>query len=160
MKKVLGALIVVALICAAGYVVALRWIDGPTRTTVVAPHADPSAQMKPAEPEQQVDPAIASLTKELNAAMTPEAGFPRGSRILSLRIEHGKAILELSSEAKGINGAGDTTESMALQTLLRVVRRCTAVNEISVVLDGKPFVGDHSGDWTDLPVAATSESPQ
>ncbi|MCX6361362.1 MAG: GerMN domain-containing protein [Armatimonadetes bacterium] len=160
MKKVLGALIVVALICAAGYVVALRWIGGPPRTTLVAPHADPPAPTKPAEPEQKVDPAVASLTKELNAAMTPETGFPRGSQVVSLRIEHGKAILELSSEAKGINGAGDTTESMALQTLLRVLRGCSAVNELSVVLDGKPFVGDHSGDWTDLPVAATPESPQ
>ena len=160
MKKVLGAAIIVALISAAGYVVALRWIGGPPPSTVVAPHANQAASPDPSDTEQKADPAIASLTKELNAAMTPEAGFPQGSRVVSLRIDHGKAILDLSSEAKGINGSGDTTESKALQTLLRVLRGCSAVNELSVVLDGKPFVGDHSGDWTDLPVAVTSESPQ
>ena len=160
MKKVLCALIDVALITAAGYVVALRWIGGPPKPAVDQPHADQPTMTETQEPAQKVDPAIALLTKQLGAAMTPEAGFPQGSRVVSLRIEHGKAIVELSAEAAGINGAGDTTESMALQTLLRVLRRCSAVNELSVVLDGKPFVGDHSGDWTDLPVAAASEYPQ
>ncbi len=160
MKKVLGALIVVALITAAGYVVALRWIGGPPKPVVHHPNADQSAMEATEGPVQTTDPVVALLTKQLGAAMTPEAGFPQGSRVVSLRIEHGKAIVELSAEAAGINGAGDTTESMALHTLLRVLRGCSAVNELSVVLDGKPFVGDHSGDWTDLPVAAASEYPQ
>jgi spore germination protein GerM len=105
----------------------------------------------------RINPAgdpIAQTLEQLFA--TTEGGgpsaFPQGTRLLSLKVETGVATLDLGSEFRKINVMGDTGESLAQNALRQALAQFPEVQKMTVLVEGKPFEGEHSGAWVEIPV--------
>jgi hypothetical protein len=105
----------------------------------------------PIDPHQ--DPIKQAVEKQLATADgKAHSAFPVGTKLVSLNVKDGTAILELSPEFKAINKGGDTGESLAYDALRKVLAQFATVKYMRVMVDGKVFEGEHSGAWAEIEV--------
>lgn len=107
--------------------------------------------------ERQLPPGVPDpLRAALDRLAAGEPGaahaLPSGTRILSLNVKTGLAIVDFSQEFLRLSTSGDTSESVAQRALLSALAQFSKVDRVTVMVEGKVFSGEHSGDWVDLPV--------
>ena len=152
------ALVVVAVGAALG-VALMRsgHAPAPARPAAQQPRA-PVAPRPAPSPATADDQAVAKVRAALQdllhrAAEKPsESPFPQGTRLIDLRLEGDRAVIDLSPEFGDIATQGNTTESAAQWALRSALARCPGVRRMRVLLGGKLFEGEHSGPWDDVPV--------
>jgi hypothetical protein len=80
------------------------------------------------------------------------SAFPKGTRLLSLKIQDKLAVLDLSEDFKAVNNMGDTGESLAQNALRDTLAQFPQIEKMRVLVAGRAFEGEHSGPWDDIPV--------
>ncbi len=162
MKK--KTLIWIGICIAIAAIVLWRWLpsrssyyqgNGSIRIPMVQVHNN---QFKMAMRLYHVDPkqdVVAEALRKLlsdGGALSP---FPSGTRLLDLRVQNSIAYVNFSSEFNQIRENGDTTESLAQNALRKTLAQFEQVKAMRIMVDGKPFVGEHS-DWSQpIPVRGT-----
>ena len=104
----------------------------------------------PIDPKK--DPIRQAVEAQLATADGPRSAFPKGTKLVSLSVKDGTAILELSPEFNEIHNLGDTGESLAYNALRDLLAQFRTVKTMRVLVDGKVFEGEHSGAWADVEV--------
>jgi germination protein M len=111
------------------------------------------------KPEKRtIPPGSSQITQTLEALFETAqdnrgaSAFPKGVQLRSVKIENGTATIDLSAAFLGVNQQGDTGESLAYNALRRALAQFPEVEKMRVLVEGKPFEGEHSGAWTDIPV--------
>ncbi|HYO59122.1 N-acetylmuramoyl-L-alanine amidase [Archangium sp.] len=92
----------------------------------------------------QVDPQ-----RNLERIVAERSAFPSGTRVLSVRMQDERVVVELSSEAVA-QGLGDEQADEMVRELLAGLDFFPGIREVEVLVDGKPL-------WKYLP--ASSEPP-
>lgn len=111
---------------------------------------------------QRIPPGGDPVAHTLNALFaTAQEGsgpsaFPTGTRLLNLRIENGLATVDLSAEFRALNRQGDTGESLAQNALRKALAQFPQIERMTVLVEGQPYEGEHSGEWSDIPVRDVS----
>ena len=159
MRRCIIGLILAAASLSLGGWLAMRLL-APVK---LAPQSTPQPshdQLVAPQTGRATEHAEARLRDLIAAANGPRGayGIPKGTRLLSYRAEGDTAIVDLSADFATINNRSDTAESLAQGALLRAVAASPGIRKLRVLVVGKPFEGEHSGEWSDLPVSA-KESP-
>ncbi len=108
--------------------------------------------------KRQIPPGSSQIAQTLEALFETAqdnqgaSAFPKGVKLHSVKIENGIATIDLSADFQGVNQQGDTGESLAYNALRRALAQFPEVEKMRVLVDGKPFEGEHSGAWMDIPV--------
>ena len=99
----------------------------------------------------------------LNDLLKSEAGqavFPKGTRLRTVRVSRGVAVLDFSSEFNSLSTMGDSAESQVQHSLRETLASFPGVKKMRVTVEGKRFESEAT-DWnTPFPVrgeAAPSE---
>ncbi|MFY0529705.1 GerMN domain-containing protein [Archangium gephyra] len=92
----------------------------------------------------QVDPQ-----RNLERIVAEKAAFPSGTRVLSVRMQDERAVVELSSDAVA-QGLGDEQADEMTRELVAGLDFFTGIREVEILVGGKPL-------WTYLP--ESSEPP-
>lgn len=154
MKK--KTLIWIGICIAIAAVVLWRWLphrspfyhgNGRIRLPVVQVHNN---QFKMAMREYRVNPkqdVVAEALRKLLSDGGTLSPFPAGTRLLDLQVQNGIAYVNFSSEFNQIRENGDTTESLAQNTLRKTLAQFEQIKAMRIMVDGKPFEGEHS-DWS------------
>jgi len=104
--------------------------------------------------EDRLEGALKAL---LETSRRPqESAIPPGTRLRSLKVEGGTATVDLSGEFKAVGERGSTGESLAQNALRQVLAQFPQVERMVVLVDGRPFEGEHA-DWTG-PIPVRDES--
>ncbi len=93
-------------------------------------------------------PALAQLEpqRNLERIVAERSAFPPGTRVLSVRLEDSRAVVELSAEAVA-QGLGDEQADAMVRELLEGLDFFTGLRELEVLVDGQPL-------WKYLPAAS------
>lgn len=98
-------------------------------------------------------PARALEALFAQAQTSPQVSpVPKGVRLQELRLENGVARIDLSAEFRGVNEMGNTGESNAQNALRKSLSQYPSVKFMTISVDGKLFEGQHSGEWSEVPV--------
>ena len=100
-----------------------------------------------------VESAVAALVATANEPGV--SAIPRGTRLLSVVVKDGVATIDLSKEFNALGTMGDTGESLAQNALRRSLAQFPEVERMTVRVDGAVYGGEHSGEWSDIPVRDT-----
>jgi hypothetical protein len=103
--------------------------------------------------------AIEALLATADDPSRPSA-MPKGTRLLSVAVERDVATIDLSKEFRALDTMGDTGESLAQRALRRALAQIPGVERMNVMVEGTLYSGEHSGDWSDIPVRDTGAAPQ
>jgi hypothetical protein len=132
----------------------------PPRDTIkiTTPKHDPAQNdVVPEVRDVPIDPKKEPIRQAVEAQLATADGkrnsaFPKGTRLVSLNVKDGTAIVELSPEFNEVNSGGDSGESLAYNALRDVLAQFRTVKYMRVLVDGKVFEGEHSGAWAEVEV--------
>ncbi len=126
----------------------------PPPVTIAPPPSPGVGATPPAAGDEPVDQVRKALDAALSAAAAKPASspFPEGTRLVAVSVHDDLATVALSSEFRNVANQGNTAESAAQQALRAAVAQCPKVARMKVLVEGKPFEGEHSGPWDDVPV--------
>src|SRR5579862_1202362 len=94
---------------------------------------------------------VQKLLDEPDDPVNPRA-IPRNTRLLSLNVKSGLAVVDLSREFNALNDHGSTAEEIAQNSLRETLAQFPQIKKMRVTVEGKQFEGGHSGAWDDVPV--------
>lgn len=160
MKRLALAVLIAAAVAAAGYWYASGTAGkrpaGP-EVRITRPAVKGNAVVLHEEPVRITpggDPIAKTIEKVLaTAAEGPtHSAIPAGTRLLSLHVHDGLAKINLSREFRALSEQGDTGESLAQNALRSALAQFPAVRKMTVLVDGTLYEGEHSGEWSDIPV--------
>lgn len=80
------------------------------------------------------------------------SAIPPGTRLLGVDRDGSRVTIRLSDEFRQLDSFGDTGESLAQNALRAAVAQVPGVQTMTVIVGGKPYEGEHSGEWADVPV--------
>lgn len=154
-----GSVVGLAIGGAAGWYLATRPDDEAPRQVRVSRPVQAGAGVELREQAVTVPRGVDPMRHAVEALAEPageggSSALPAGTRVLSLEVRDGVATLDLSAEFAALAESGMTGESLAQEALLRCMAQFAEVNRLTVTVEGRPFEGEHSGPWTDLPVGA------
>lgn len=100
-------------------------------------------------PSSPTDRLKAALDTDVSAEKNP---YPEGTRVLSVKLDGDTAIIDLSSEFKKLGNLGSQGESDAQSALIKCLAKSPEVQKMRVLVEGKLYEGEHSGEWDAIPV--------
>jgi len=127
-------------------------------TRPVARNNEVILQSEPANIPRSGDP-IENTLNALFATATDDKGasaIPNGTRLLSLKVENGLATLNLNADFARLGEEGNTATSLAQNALRKALAQFPQVQRMTVLVEGKTFEDEHSGEWSDIPVRDAS----
>ena len=84
--------------------------------------------------------ALSPAQDALNALLSrPNSPLPAGTRLLSVKAVDGLATVNLSHELRDNFTGGDSGETRAVNSLLRILGRFETVSRVQVLVEGKPI---------------------
>ena len=95
----------------------------------------------------QVDPQ-----RNLERIVAEKAAFPSGTRVLSVRMQDERVVVELSADAVA-QGLGDEQADEMARELVAGLDFFTGIHEVEILVEGKPL-------WTYLPASSEPPAPQ
>jgi germination protein M len=166
MRRVLLALIIIVAVVGAGYFLAQRK-SGPSQGDNSTYRND--GKVKISRPKfDNNEPRLENETKEISTKGDPivntmeallatseegegKSAFPKGTKLLSLKVESGVATVDLSKDFKVLSSGGDTARSLAQNSIRKALAQFPSVKKMSVLVEGKLF-SDESGEWENISV--------
>jgi spore germination protein GerM len=80
------------------------------------------------------------------------SSIPSGTRLVSLTVNKGLAVIELSDEFKMLNRHGESVQANAQNALRKALAQFPEIRKMRVLVGGKVFEDGHSGAWDEIPV--------
>jgi len=162
MRRAVIAVVVIVIAVVAGTVISMQLRSGsgyqnngkvyvaqpvPSGNGVVLRSAETPIDIG-ADPVEQ---AVVKLVQTSDGKHGASA-IPKGTRLIDIKVTGDSATVNLSPEFNGLNDAGDTGESLAYNALRKALAQFPQIDKMTVMVDGKPYSGEHSGEWKDIPV--------
>jgi spore germination protein GerM len=69
-----------------------------------------------------------------------------------VKLDGDTAVIDLSSEFKKLGNLGSQGESDAQSALIKCLAKSPEVQKMRVLVEGKLYEGEHSGEWDAIPV--------
>jgi len=93
------------------------------------------------------------LGHSIRAALSRGGAIPEGTKLVHLELTpDGVCIADLSKEFLAVSNTGSTGESEAQNALCNALAGFDRVKKLTVKVDGAVFEGEHSGEWSEIPV--------
>jgi spore germination protein GerM len=130
---------------------------GPTQTEITVPTVE-NNEFKLTPKKVELTPGGDPVAKTVEALLAAanekksDSAIPADTRLLSLKVTKGLAVVDLSDDFNMLNKKGDTTQSLAQQQLRAALAQFPEIKRMKVTVEGKTFEDGHSGPWEDIPV--------
>jgi len=93
------------------------------------------------------------LGHSIRAALSRGGAIPEGTKLVYLELTpDGVCVADLSKEFLAVSNMGSTGESEAQNALCNALAGFDRVKKLTVRVDGAVFEGEHSGEWSEIPV--------
>jgi Sporulation and spore germination len=119
-------------------------------------HQTPSPPPAPASNVTGSDKIKTDLEAMIEADASADHVFPKGVRILSIKVSEGAAYVNFSKEFSALANSGESTESAAQKMLRKVLAGEPGIERLSVSVEGHAF-DSQATDWS-IPFPVTRVS--